>query len=320
MKTKLLSLLCLLFLFNSCSSECELDEEILEIPMTVKVTRLDQLFAEATIETLPQLKSQYPRMFATSIPDSVWVAKLSDEIQEELDTEVSKAFPNFIEETDALRQLFQHIKYYFPEFTSPQVITVTSDVDYRNKVILQDDLLIIALDNYLGTDHHFYVGIQQYLKNNFRKAQLLPNVAQEYASQLVSSPENRTFLAYMIYYGKQLYLQDILLPCVDDAEKIGYSVESLKFAEENEDQVWRYFIERELLYDTNSKLQERFLNEGPFSKFYLEIDNETPAKLGQYIGWQIVRQYMEDNPASIKKMLITDTEAIFKASKYKPKK
>jgi hypothetical protein len=38
--------------------------------------------------------------------------------------------------------------------------------------------------------------------------------------------------------------------------------------------MWRYFIEKELLYSVDQKLIPRFINMAPFSKFYLEIDNE----------------------------------------------
>ncbi len=286
--------------------------------MTVNVKRFDKRFANTTPSTLPQLKSEFPQMFASNVPDSVWVNKLNDTIQQELNKEVLKAFPRFDSEAEELRQLFQHLAYYFPEFKAPEVITLTSEVDYRNRVILTDDFLLIALDTYLGSNHKFYVGIQKYLKQNFRPAQLTPHVAQEYAARLIKKPESRTFLAYMVYYGKQLYMQDRLLPCTPDHEKIGYAEDDMLFAKENEDQVWRYFVERELLYKTNNKLQQRFLNEGPFSKFYLEIDNETPSKLGQYIGWQIVRQFMDKNNLSLKELLITDAETIFKQSKYKP--
>ena len=320
MKTKLPALFLILILSVSCSSECKIDAKIAEIPMDFQVVRFDQRFAEATPESLPKLKEAFPELFPRQINDSVWYAKLQDTIQLELNEEVEKAFPDFLEETEGLRQLFQQLKYNFPEFKAPEVITVTSDVDYRNRVILADDKLLIGLDNYLGTDHKFYIGMQQYLKDNFRREQILPNVAQQYATQLVSPPEDRTFLAFLVYYGKQLYLEDTLLPCTDDAEKIGYSEDEIQFANDNEDQVWRYIVERELLYKTDNKLQERFLNEGPFSKFYLELDSETPAKLGQYIGWQIVRQYMNKNDVSLKKMLITDAKTIFKDSNYKPKK
>ncbi len=320
MKTKLTSLIILLFIVVSCNTDCTVNKDISNIPMDVEVVRFDKAFAEATTEDLPQLKTAFPELFSSRIPDSIWVNKINDTLQNELESEVIKTFPDFIEETNDISTLFKHIKYHFPEFKKPTVITVTSDVDYRNKVIVADRLLLIALDNYLGTDHRFYVGIQEYLKDNFRKAQIVPNIAQEYANQLVPRPTSRTFLAQMVYYGKLLYLQDVFLPCTNPNEKIGYSKEDYQWALDNEEQIWRYFIEKELIYKTSNKLQERFINEGPFSKFYLQLDAESPSKLGQYIGWQIVKQYMDKHPVSLKKLLITDAETIFKTSKYKPKK
>jgi hypothetical protein len=54
--------------------------------------------------------------------------------------------------------------------------------------------------------------------------------------------------------------------------------------------MWRYFIEKELLYSVDQKLIPRFKH-GSFSKFYLEIDNETLVEVGAWIGWQIVLVY-----------------------------
>jgi uncharacterized protein YjaZ len=59
----------------------------------------------------------------------------------------------------------------------------------------------------------------------------------------------------------------------------------------------------------------------PFSKFYLEIDNESPGRVGQWIGWQIVRSFMENNPqVTVQELLLMDAKQIFEKSKYKPKK
>ena len=89
----------------------------------------------------------------------------------------------------------------------------------------------------------------------------------------------------------------------------------------NESDIWRYFVEREILFSTDTKLLARFINVAPFSKFYLEeIDAESPGRLGQFIGWQIVKSYMNENKVSLKEMLNTDPEEIFNNSKYKPKK
>jgi len=74
------------------------------------------------------------------------------------------------------------------------------------------------------------------------------------------------------------------------------------------------------LYDTDQKLIPRFINPAPFSKFYLEIDNESPGKVGSWIGWQIVRSFMENNDVSLQQLLQMDNKELFEKSKYKPKK
>ena len=182
------------------------------------------------------------------------------------------------------------------------------------------DYLFISLDTYLGKEHPFYIGLQEYLKKNFEKDQILPDIANEIAEVYVPQPDSKTFLAHMLYYGKILYLKDRFLPKVADHNKIGYTEEELKWALENEEEIWRYFVEKEVIFDTNPELYSRFLYPAPFSKFYLELDAESPARLGQFIGWQVIRRYMDKNELSIQEMLTTDAETIFNKANYKPKK
>jgi uncharacterized protein YjaZ len=75
-----------------------------------------------------------------------------------------------------------------------------------------------------------------------------------------------------------------------------------------------------MLYSTDQKLASRFINPAPFSKFYLEIDNESPGRVGAWVGWQIVRAFMENNKVSIQDLLVADAKTIFEQSHYKPKK
>ena len=307
-------------IFFSCSKESKREKEIAEIPVNFKVVRFDQKFANVTVDGLPALKAEYPFLFPRKYPDSVWVEKIHDTIQQALNKAVTKAFPDFSEEEDALHSLFQHIKYYNPDFTAPTVITITSDVDYKHKVLLSDNYLFIALDTYLGKDHPFYIGIQEYLKKNFKEDQIIPDVAAEYAKKFVPDPQAKTFLAHMLYYGKIHYLQDRWLPATPDNLKIGYTKEELEWAKSNEDQIWRYFVEKEVIYDSDTELYSRFLYPAPFSKFHLMLDNESPDRLGQYIGWQIIRKYMDKNNVSVDKMIHTPAETIFKNANYKPKK
>ena len=111
-----------------------------------------------------------------------------------------------------------------------------------------------------------------------------------------------------------------MIPFVSDADKIGYTREQLDWAISNESYIWRFFIEKELLYSTDSSLASRFINPAPFSKFYLELDSESPGRLGCYMGWQIVRSYMEHNNVGLMDMLQMDANEIFNNAKFKPRK
>ncbi|HET7360889.1 MAG TPA: gliding motility lipoprotein GldB, partial [Salinimicrobium sp.] len=291
-----------------------------KIPVEIEVRRFDQRFAGATADSLPILKKDFPLLFPKQTPDSVWVNKMTDTIQLELNKEVAAAFPNLEDLKSELKSFFQHVKYYFPKTEIPGVVTLTSNVDYRNSVLWGNGLLLIALDTYLGKDHHFYLGIQQYFRKNFEPEQILPDVSVEFAETLLKRPTSRVFLDHMIYYGKILYLKDILIPFKTDAQKIGYTREELKWAQANEEQIWRYLVEKELLFASNPDLYRRFLLPGPFTKFYLRLDHESPDRLGRYMAWQIVRQYMKNTDVGVAEMLKTDAKKIFDKSNYKPRK
>src|SRR5690606_38547964 len=183
--------------------------------------------------------------------DSIWIAKMKDTIQQELSEEVLKIFPDFKAEEEEFYSLFQRMKYYFPDFDEPRIITVTTEVDYKNSIIYADSLLLVGLDNYLGVEHHFYESIYKYIRKNFERRQIVVDAAAELSKRRITRTKERTFLSHLILYGKELYLKDLLVPSKTDAQKIGYTEEELAWAEENESQIWRYFVEKDLLYSTD---------------------------------------------------------------------
>ncbi len=311
--------LIILFL-SGCKQTDKTSKEISNIQIDLDIYRFDREFAATSPEGIPNLKSKYPYLFPSQFPDSIWIAKLTDTIQVELSDEVEKAFGNFEAESNDLESLFQHVTYYFPKFRTPKVVTVTSDVRYNDRVILADTLLILGLDNYLGADHHFYKSIQRYIAAGLDKQYLTSDVASAVAKKVLKYPRNRSFLSRMVYYGKELYIKDKVLPSITDAQKIGYTAEKMEWAINNEEQIWRYFVEKELLYSTDAKLDRRFLDPAPFSKFQLELDSESPGRLGRYMGWQIVKAFMEKNNLTLQQLLNLPADEIFKKSNYKPRK
>ena len=320
MRNLLSFLVVILLCFLSCENDSKVEKEIAKIDIDVQVERFEKLFAEASPKDLPKLKAEYPFMFSRQYHDSIWIARMQDTLQQEMFTEIQKKYADFTEINDDIKSLFQHLKYYYPAFRSPRVITLINDVEYRNKTIVTDSIALIAIDNYLGSDHMFYGNIQKYIRQNFEAPQIVSDLAAEYAQQQIYQPSRKSLLDENVYFGKILYFKDVMIPFKSDAEKIGYTQEELDWAIENEPNIWQFFVERELLFETDPKLAGRFINPAPFTKFNLELDAESPGRLGQYIGWQIVKAYMENNDADFNDMLQMDATKLFNKSKFKPRK
>lgn len=296
--------------------------EIVDIKKSVdlNIERFDKLYASATLKTLPDLKNQYPFLFPQQFPDSIWEAKLSDPIFKELNEEVGKQFPDNKKFEDGLEMMVSRIKHYFPEEKTPRVITLVNEVLIDKKAFYTKDLILISLDTYLGKNHKFYEPFAEYQKANLEAHQILPDLVTNFAFRKIVPSQDKSLISEMIYFGKLHYLKDLLLPEVPNYQKIGYTEMQEKFCIENESQMWSYLVNEKLLYDNNIKNYQRFIEDGPFTKFYLDIDRESPGRVGQWLGWQIVKSYMENNEVTLEQLLKTEPTVIFNKSKYKPKK
>jgi len=290
---RIMKKLCFLWILIivGCANENSLEKEIAAIPMDVNISRFDQVFLNATPSDLPKLKEVYPLFFPSSIADSTWVYTMQDPLQKELKHEIDLVFTDFA--------------------------SVQNDI---KKIILYQDVILVALNTYLGENHKYYEGIQNYIVQNFTKEMIPVDIADEFAYAQVIPSRNRSFLSKMIYHGKAQYIKSILVPKVSTALQFGYTEQQVKWSEANEAQIWTHFIEKELLYSTNNKLDARFLNLAPFSKFYLELDSESPGGIGRYIGFRIVDAYMKNNDVSLQELIGKSTEEIYNNSKYKPRK
>ncbi|MEC4112672.1 gliding motility lipoprotein GldB [Myroides pelagicus] len=310
-----------LFLSSCADKESELELEIAQVPMEIEVERFDEIFFKATAEELPKVKANFPYLFPIEMSDQFWLEKKRDTLFVEVNEEVEKRYKDLGSLPVDIEMFAKHAKYYFKgESDRKKLITLVTEVDVTAKAVYADTLILVSLDTYLGKDHKFYQGFAQYLRPAFERSQLLPDLAENFIMQKMLPPRDRRFLGSLIHEGKILYAKEVLLPKVAEEDIIGYSKEQLKWAKANETEVWRYFMEEELLYSTDLKLNKRFIDTAPFSKFYLEIDNEAPGRIGAWIGWQIVRSYMKNNNVTLQELLTKSNDEVFQQSKYKPKK
>ena len=295
--------ICLFIL--SCDKKNKVENAVATIPLEVKVTRFDKIFFETPPQDLEKVKKEFPYFFPQGVEDAVWLNKMQDPLWRELYTEVQKKYSDFKPVKTEVETLFKHIKYYFPKTKTPKVITIIAEMDYASKAIYADSLVIVSLELYLGKNHKFYQ-FSNYLKQNFEQRQIAPDIVSSFAASKIPVVTAKDLLSQMIYQGKILYLKDLFLPDYTDAEKMGYTPEQIVWCQENESYMWRYFIEKEMLYSNDQKLIARFINPAPFSKFYLEIDNESPGQVGAWIGLQIVRSFMQNNDMPLADLLKTN--------------
>ena len=311
----ILILLIISVLFWSCSNR----KTHKDATQSYELIRFESIFYDAHPDSLAEVEKRFPYFFPKSYPFSVWVNRRTDSLQLALYAQIKSISNSDIH--DQLTPFMEGLPRVFENTVVPKkVITITSDVDYNNKVILNDSMALIAIDNFLGVNHHMYEGIAFYLRQGMELNQLSKELAESFAINRIALPEDRTFLAQLIYSGKIQFLKQSILSDYSEDKILGYTPDQLAWAMTNEKEIWNFFVSKELLYSTDPELIKRFISPAPFSKFYLNIDVDSPGQIGQWLGLQIVKAYQKKERKSIKQLLNTPYRELFEKSKYKPRR
>lgn len=245
---------------------------------------------------------------------------LNDPLIIELYDQVEKVYPDNQWLSEHLSSLFSYYSHYFPGENIPTIYTYVSGIEYEQPVSFTGDVLIIALDMYLGSDFKPYqkAGLPAYRRLRLEKQYLPVDIAIEIASryQPTNIPKGK-LLDRMVWHGKQHYFTDALVPDAHDSTKIKYSPSQLSWIQNNEEQLWAFIIENELLFSGQHSKYKKLLSEGPFTA---DFGKDSPPRIAHWIGWQIVRSFMEENPdVTLKQLMaITDSRTILEKSGYKP--
>lgn len=164
-------------------------------------------------------------------------------------------------------------------------------------VLFVDSVMLIALNHYLGADFEGYSHLPSYM----RLVKNPDNLPYDLAEALIATsyPFDRTMnndiLARLLYEGA---LANAKMKVVPDAQlnlALGYTPEQLKWLEENEAYLWRTLVGKDLLYDTTDGVSVRLFSPAPSSR---DLDPLAPGRAGRYIGYKIVKAYLDRNPGA----------------------
>lgn len=221
--------------------------------------------------------------------------------------------------SEEIFSLITYLKAYKPNAPVPVVYTYVSGLDYSQPIMYFDSILLISLDMYLGESFDGYrtMGIPKYKCAHFRPEYIPVDIARQIANSVHPAKPEGKLIERMIHHGKQLYFKDALLPNTPDSLKIKYSASQLKWIRASEKMLWSFIIENELLFSGRYSKIKKLLSEGPFTS---EFGRSSAPRIAQWIGWQIVRKYMEKNPrTSLNKLMqMSDAQSILEESGYKP--
>lgn len=234
--------------------------------------------------------------------------------------EANLVYQNFEPYKEAYSAAFGRVKSYFPAFETPTIQLIVSGFGVANG--LTDSAILVGLDMYLGRNFRYYPKvdfIMDYQRRRLESVYLVPHGMRLIAEDLVGEPNpNGHLLEHMIHAGKALYLLEQFLPHANDSLLTDYSTEQLSWCVQSEGSIWAYLIDNELLYKQDAYVVRKWLNDAPFTN---GLPSESPGKLGVWVGWQIVRNYMRNNPHMSPAQLLQnqDFDQILAQAKYRPK-
>ncbi len=339
LRTSLL-FLAFFFLLSACTND---DKDVIDIktsPVDVKIKRFEQeLFALDTTNSdisfadqLDQLRTKYPdfmEVFTEIIADPYSIDTSKAErirafithpgVQYLYDT-TQTVYNDISELEDELGEVLARYQYYFPEKPIPEVVSFISEYSVGN-FTYGDSLLAIGWDFFLGEEYTYdYALFPAFLQRSMDKEHLIAKATETLVSNVVGEVKGNQLLDYMLSNGQILYIKSLLLPDASEQVLLEWTEEQVAWMNEgaNERQLWNEILRRDLLYSTRRSEFDKLIVPSPFGATWMP--RESPGKAANWIGWQIVKAYMERHPdTSVQQLLaIESPQMILDGSNYRP--
>ena len=304
-----------LFRLDSIFALSDKNRSIVEIEQIFKTS---PAFANIYFNRLVPIYSDDPAAFKTNLE-----AFLNNEKISNLVDTTQVVFPNLNRERAELKKALSYYKYYFPNATIPNFYSLISEFGVQS-FIFQDgeqDGVGIGLDMFLGQDFNYKrldpqnPAFSDYLTVGYQQNRIVRQCMEVILDDQIGTQKANNLLAQMINEGKKLYILKKILPFVEDHIVLGYQKGQLEWMEDNEIEIWSFFLEKDLIYETSASKTFKYINPSPASP---GMPAEAPGRTGVFIGFKIVESYIRNNPNMSFEDLIMQDDFQKMIKKYKP--
>ncbi len=305
-------------------------------PQHVEIVRFDSALLGVQTDDIEQdirrLYTEYPEFMPMFVEDILGIPATDTAY-------LAVALPQFLEDTTygfrqtnlrekqlfadvsdiqhSLDDAFTRISYLYPDMQVPEIYLFISG--FNASIYFLEDAIAVGADMYLGSDYEYYNRVvYDYQKQTMRKECIPADVVSAYLFRNLPYTSTKSrLLDQMIYRGKVMYLLSVLFPTLPDYEVMGYTKQQWEWCEKNERAIWHLMMDKRDLFKTESVVLTSYLNEGPFTA---EVSQDSPGRLGTWIGWRIAESYMVHNQDVTLQQLMAEPDAqkILEESFYKP--
>jgi len=311
---------------NISASELKKTKKQLDLKISRYEKDLFSLDIDNLSEEIKRLSKIYPPLL---IEPDIWndtqkleglKAYLQDTIILALYHEAEKTFQT---ETilKELENPFAYYKVFFPDDPIPNIITLIPGLDISvPSAYIYDEILFVNIDMYLGKELSYYeaIGLPSYIIERCEPVYLPIDVFKKALvyKHLENYPRT-TLMDAMITEGKKLYFTEMMFPALHERYIIGYSEEKYNWAIHFLGNTWSYLIEKNELFGKGEQLLRAYIEESPFTK---PFGNDSPGRMGAFLGWKLVQSYMKNHPEITLPELMqeSDYQKILNTSKFKP--
>lgn len=303
-------------------------------PVAVEIERFDVAVATADTSdmyrSVVQLYNDYPvfmPLFVDQIlevepTDTVYVAELMrnflcDSIYRDVNDYTLETFSNLDSIEGELSKAFGRLRYFYPQITIPELYLFVSG--FNRQVLFTDDILALGSDMYLGADYPLYEEVTyRYMHYGMRPACVPVDMVSVVLFRNFRQPlTNPNLLDEMLYRGKMMYFLSVLFPDAAPNEIMNYTPEQWDWCDYFERRIWSTILDSKDLFATDNLTITKYVNDGPFTG---PVSQDSPGRLGTWVGWRIVDSFMEHNPEVCMQELLqmTDSQELLEMSDYRP--
>ena len=220
----------------------------------------------------------------------------SDEAIKKMQREVELNFADLSKEQNQLKEAFTRVYAMHDAWGYPKQIVWHNSL-FQASVFCTETQLAIGMERYLGVSSPTVKSLPSepfydWIKAKFDRQFMIRDAVFNWFLTNVVDTEEGVLAERMINYGKALLLTEAALPEIEKHIIARYSADEYKWAIDNEGSFWKFLVDTKGLFKSDEKAAASYFNDAPFTS---GLPEKAPDRLGQFLGWRMVQQYVKKN-------------------------